>query len=217
MTHALIGWAIAHVGPTDRTTRLWCVIASVIPDVDGLGLLLGPQTGAYERFHHALAHNLVFGAFVTVVAARWLGRRPLPLLLVFLAFASHLIGDYFGSGPGWPLWPYWPLSDREYLNARAWPFVSWQNNVVGFTMVAIGLLIAFHRGRTPLEFVHEGLERSVVDALELRARPAACAVCAARATARCHRCRRALCPPHAGSASYRALLCLACRPPRATP
>lgn len=139
------------------------------------------------------------------------GRRPLALSLVALAFASHLVGDYFGSGPGWALWPYWPLSGREYLNPHAWPFVSWQNNLVGVAVVALGLVIAVRRGRTPLEFVHAGLEQSVVDALDLRARPAACARCASRATARCHRCRQALCAPHAAGTGYRALVCLACR------
>lgn len=202
---------VAHLAPTDRATRLWCVIASLAPDVDGLGLLLAPRSDAYERFHHALAHNLLFGAVLTLVGARWVGPRPLPLLLLFAAFVSHLVGDYFGSGPGWALWPYWPFSDREYLNPHAWPFVSWQNNLVGFTAVAVGLWIAVRAGRTPLQFVHSGLDRSVVDALQLRLRPAACTTCGARATARCHRCRRPLCESHRGTASYRTMICAGCQ------
>jgi len=186
------------------------VIASLAPDLDGLGLLFGQHSGLYERFHHVLLHNLLFGALLTLASARWIGWRASSLVLVFGSFVAHLVGDYFGSGPGWALWPFWPVSDREVLNPNAWAFVSWQNNLVGCAAVAFSLVIAIRAGRTPLEFIHLGLDRSVVDALQLRVRPATCAVCARRATARCHDCRRAVCPPHVGAPSYRRLVCVGC-------
>ncbi len=34
-------------------------MASLAPDVDGLGLLFGPE--AYGRYHHRLTHNVLFG------------------------------------------------------------------------------------------------------------------------------------------------------------
>lgn len=88
---------MAHLGPTDRATRFWCVLASIAADVDGLGLLFGPQ--AYLRYHRLFGHNLLYGLGVTLVAARWVGWRPRALGLIYVAFLSHLVGDYFGGGP----------------------------------------------------------------------------------------------------------------------
>ena len=179
------------------------MIASVVPDVDAAGIVLGLEAGAYETYHHLLAHNLLFGAGVTLVAGRAVGWRPLSLLLVFAAFLSHLVGDYFGSGPGWALWPLWPFSNLELMCECAWNLFSWQNSLIGVSAVALALWIAVARGRTPLELVKPTLDRTVVDALQLRVRAAACVVCATRATARCQACRRALCGTHsAGSATH---------------
>ena len=99
---------MACLGRADRSTRLWCVVASLAPDLDGLSLLFGLD--AYARYHHLVLHNLLFGILVTLVSASWVGLRPFSLGLVFLAFLSHLVGDYFGSGPGWGLWPYQGVS-----------------------------------------------------------------------------------------------------------
>ena len=208
LVHGLIAWALAHLVATDRRTRLWCVIAALVPDLDGLGIIFGPQV--YQRYHHVLTHNVFFGLAVTVVSARWIGRRPAALVLVLASFLSHVVGDYFGSGEGWSLWPFWPLSSFEVLNPHAWPFVSWQNNVIGFTSVAVTLIIAVRWGRTPLEFFSPGLDRSVVDALRLRVRATPCATCESRATARCHACGRAVCRQHVATPTYRHLVCAGC-------
>ena len=58
-------------------------------------------------------HNLLFGMVVTLLSARWIGWKAGQLLLVFAAFLSHLVGDYFGSGPGWGISPYLPFSSVE--------------------------------------------------------------------------------------------------------
>ena len=185
---------MAHLGPADRPTRLWCLVASLAPDVDGLGLLFGPA--AYGRYHHRLTHNLLFGVAVTLLSVRWVGLRALPLGLVFLAFLSHLVGDFFGSGPRWPLWPFLPFSDISLLCACQWDLVSWQNTLITIVAMAVTLGLAIRDGRTPLEFVHAGLERTVVDTLQLRAHPAPCAECPTRASVRCHACDRLLCEGH---------------------
>ncbi|MFZ1057971.1 MAG: metal-dependent hydrolase [Candidatus Rokuibacteriota bacterium] len=96
MTHALLGWAVAQLGRADRATRFWCLVASLAPDLDGLFLLY--SEAAYQRYHHLLAHNLLFGILATLASIRWVGVRLLPLTLVFSAFLSHLVSDYFGSG-----------------------------------------------------------------------------------------------------------------------
>lgn len=198
---------LANVLRADRPTRSWCLVASLAPDLDGLGLVFGARI--YEAFHHVLAHNLWFGAGLVAVSARWVGARALPLATVFLAFGAHLVGDYYGSGWGWALWPLWPVSSFEVMNPTAWPFVSWQNNVIGATFLAATIGIAIRPGRTPLEAVLPRIDRAVVDALQLRIRRLACATCGARARARCAGCRAPACPQHATGAAL-APRCPAC-------
>lgn len=95
------------------SARTWCLLASLAPDIDGLSLLFGQD--AYADYHHYLLHNVMFGAAVTAISARWIGARPVSLALVFVAFVLHLAGDDCGSGPGWPLWPFLPFADTMYL------------------------------------------------------------------------------------------------------
>lgn len=204
-----MGWIVAHLGPTDRATRAWCVLASVTADLDGLGVLFGPE--AYLRYHRVFGHTLLFGAGVTLLSARWVGLRPRALGLVFLAFLSHLVGDYFGGGPGWPLWPFQPFADTRLLCPCQWDLVSWQNTLI--TVVAIGatLAIGVRHGRTPLEFVHAGLERIVVDTLRLRWRAAPCTWCPAWASLTCHACGRPTCERDVASWRRLRVRCRACR------
>ncbi len=184
-------------------------MASLAPDVDGLGLLFGPE--AYGRYHHRLTHNLLFGVLVILSSARGVGWRPVPLGLVSLAFLSHLVGDFFGSGPRWPLWPFLPFSDISVLCACQWDLVSWQNTLITIVAMVLTLWLALRHGRTPLEFVHAGLERIVVDTLRLRRHPAPCARCPRRSSLRCHGCARFLCEAHVASWRRFHVLCGECR------
>lgn len=203
-----MGWAIAHAGPEDRATRFWCLTASLIPDIDGISLLGGVE--CYQRWHHILAHNVLFGAMVVAVSTRWIGLRPWPLTLVAASFLSHLVGDYFGSGPGWSIHPYLPFNSTEYLCAYAWELASWQNFAITLVVGAIALEVAFRKGRTPLEFIHAGLERSLVDTLRLRRFPKGCAGCGAPARGICAGCGRPICSAHIKGWKSLTLRCADC-------
>ena len=144
------------------------MLASLAPDLDGLSLLFG--LAAYGRYHHLLAHNLLFGAIVTLVSARWVGLRPGRLALVFAAFLSHLVGDYFGSGPGWSLWPFLPFSNKFFLFEHAWDISGWQNIVITIAALAIALWVAVRDGRTPVELLSVATDQKVVDAIRHRTR-----------------------------------------------
>jgi len=157
---------VAHCARVDRRTRLWCLIASVVPDLDGLTLLAG--LAAYGTYHHVLTHNLAFGLVVTAVSAVWVPRRARDLALVFAAFCSHLIGDYFGSGPGWGLQPFLPFSNRFFLFEHAWELGGWQNMLITVIAIGVALVIAVRAGRTPLEFIHARTDHAIVDALRAR-------------------------------------------------
>lgn len=211
--HALVGWAVAHVRAPDRSTRLWCVLASVVPDLDSAGLLFGWD--AYERYHHVLLHNVPFGVLVTAISARWVGLRPLPLLSVFLAFLSHLVGDYLGSGAGWGISPYLPFSPVEYVYTMTPRDILLPNLIVTVAAVVAAVLIAARHGRTPLEFVHPAAERLVVDTIQLRARATPCGRCETRARVRCWTCHEAVCATHAEPARQLRPRCRTCASPPA--
>jgi hypothetical protein len=184
------------------------VLASLAPDLDGFGILFGPFV--YERFHHVLCHNLLFGVLVTLVSVRWIGIRIGPLALVFASFVAHLVGDYFGSGPGWGISPYLPFSSYEYLNPSAWNLASWQNTLIGACAIAGVLLIAVRNGRTPLGFFSTSLDAVVVDAIRMRWVVTACRWCAERAYARCLTCRGPVCATHVAKTVRLRALCAEC-------
>lgn len=215
VTHGLLGWTIAHVGRGDRPTRFWCLVASVIPDLDGISIVFG--VSAYQQWHHVIAHNLLFCGMVVAVAARWIGLRPVPLFLVAASFVSHLVGDYFGSGPGWAIQPYLPFSDATYLCDYAWELASWQNFVITLIVGAVALRVAVVLGRTPLEFVHSGLERAVVDTLRLRGDPKACTACPSRAGVLCQSCNSPLCAKHVATYKGFSPRCIPCVSPATAP
>ena len=141
---------------------------------------------------------------------RWVGVRLLPLTLVFSAFLSHLVGDYFGSAPGWELWPLLPFSNISVSCGCAWNLVSWQNTLITLAAIAIALWAGAHRDHAPLKFIHSGLERAGVNTLQLRWALVLCHWCSARGAVRFQGCHRALCPAHIASRNRFRLLCPEC-------
>jgi hypothetical protein len=160
-THILSGWVIGNAFPLSPRERLFCMIAATIPDLDGLGILFGKD--AYDRWHHVACHGLPFCVLVSTVLAILARRRLGPSLLLFLLFALcfhvHLVMDYYGSGPGWPIVYFWPFSDFKFVNWQAWELSSWQNQVAAAVLLLITVAIAWPARRTPLEVLMPSLDR----------------------------------------------------------
>lgn len=205
-----MGWSIAHLGRADRPTRSWCLIASIIPDADGLTLLGGVEF--YRTYHHVLAHNLLVGTLVTLAATRWTGIAIRPVLLTAVSFLAHLVGDYFGSGPGWGIQPFLPFDAALFLCPFAWELNAWPNVLLTVILGADALRIVSRHDRTPLESIHHGLERTAVDYFRLARERSPCALCDAQARVRCHACGRPVCPDHLGSRWSLVPRCATCRP-----
>ena len=163
-TYILSGWAVGNLLPFGPRERLFCMIASSAADLDGLGIVFGRE--AYWDYHHVLGHNLLF---TTVVAAALAllsspGKRLLGGVTYFALGHLHLLLDYLGSGPGWPICYWWPLRRGHgscWLNPDAWPFHSWQNQSAGLAMIAITVAIALVARRTPLEALMPELDRKL--------------------------------------------------------
>ena len=166
-THVLSGWCVANLFPLSPTQRLAAMIVAAAADVDGLGILFGQET--YWRFHHTFGHNVAFGLILSAVSAYRSGKRVSIFLLYISLFHLHLLMDFFGSGPGWPIVYFWPFS-RHALDNRpwSWAFYSWQNITTAFGLVAWTGVIAFRCGRTPLEIVMPNLDRQLVHMLRRR-------------------------------------------------
>jgi hypothetical protein len=161
-THLLSGWCAANLLPLNARERLGCMIAASAADIDGLGIIFGRESAAYWDYHHKLAHNLPFALLLAGVLAIFATRRMLAFI-VYLALAHlHLLMDYFGSGPNWPIDYLWPFSTWHITNDAAWPFYSWQNMAIALSLLAWTIWIAFRRGRTPIELLAPRLDRAFV-------------------------------------------------------
>jgi hypothetical protein len=147
---------------------------------------------------------------VTAIGVRWVGRRAVPLALVFAAFASHLVGDYCGSGAGWPLWPFLPFAGTMVLCEGAWSLSSWQNTTITAVALGLTLWIAVRRGYTPLETFAPATDRVVVGALRLRFSTVPCVACGARAWFHCAACAAPVCDTHGRVARRLARRCQTC-------
>jgi inner membrane protein len=165
-THIMSGWCVGNWLSLTARQRLCCMIATSIADLDGLSILFGQE--AYWNWHHKLCHNLAFAVLISTVLTIWSSSRFFGFV-VYLAFAHlHLVLDYFGSGPGWPLYYLWPFSSDYIVNRNAWEFYSWQNITAAAVLFVLTLFIAVRCGRTPLENIMPNLDKEIVRWLRRR-------------------------------------------------
>lgn len=101
-THAAAGGALAAIAeahPSAATVGVAAVCA-MLPDVDGIGYLLGIPYGAVFG-HRGLLHSLCFALLVAAAVTLLFFRRRAPLLhllLFFVAAASHGVLDAMTDG-----------------------------------------------------------------------------------------------------------------------
>src|SRR3954470_6481050 len=100
-THIMSGWGVANLFNLTARERFFCMAAASVEDIDGLGLVMGFNSDAYQNYHHTLGHNLTFILMVAAMFTIFSVHRIKPLLLYIALGHLHLVMDYFGSGPGW--------------------------------------------------------------------------------------------------------------------
>jgi inner membrane protein len=160
ITHLLGSW-LAAAGLTDnpRDRRL-VTMAGVLPDLDGLGLLLDlpnrllgrPETFYYAQYHHFLLHG-VFGALALAGLAALLARHRGRVALAALAVVHlHLLCDLAGSrGPSpsdlWPIYYGAPFTgDPMWVWQGQWRLDGWLNRVISVLLLGWAMAIAVRRG-----------------------------------------------------------------------
>ena len=159
-THILSGWVLGNLFPLTPRERLGAMIAATVPDLDGLGIVFGER--AYQDWHHVACHNLPFCLIACGVLAALSRRIGIGLIGLFLLYGAlfhlHLLMDYYGSGPGWPIVYLWPFSSFKFVNWQSWELSSWQNTLAAGVLLAITIGIAAMRKLTPLEVLMPSLD-----------------------------------------------------------
>lgn len=170
-THILSGWCLANCLPLSPRQRLGCMVAAVIPDLDGLGIVFGTESDAFQNYHHLLGHNLPFALFSCGLLALAGPRRAMSFVIYLAMFHVHLVMDYFGSGAGWRIYYLWPISRWNVVNFNGWDFYSWQNILAAAILLVWMVAIAAWKRRTPLEAIMPDLDRQLVNLISRRAAP----------------------------------------------
>lgn len=165
IVHAELSW-LTGVRLPSRRDRLLVTLAGVIPDADGLTLLLGEEQ--YSRWHHVVTHGLVAAVAFAALFALLAERKAAVGALALVAFHLHLLCDLAGSGPGWPLTYLWPFTREELSWSGQWDLASWQNSVIGLGATLLVLACAVWFGRTAVELFSLRADRAVVTALRRR-------------------------------------------------
>jgi len=164
-THLMSGWCAASVLDLTPRERFLCMAAATLPDLDGLGAVMGPDSDAFQNYHHLLCHNLLF-VTIAAIGLAMISRHRIKSFLLYVALGHvHLLMDYFGSGPGWGVAYFWPFSNVSYKTDLAWEFFSWQNTLAASALLAWVIVIAFRQRRTPVELITPDLDRRIVNLL----------------------------------------------------
>lgn len=151
LTHGMIGWIISSPLET-RRGRVFVSIASVIPDLDGAGIII--SLDYYGRYHHIFGHNIFLGIILSICSFIFSKTEKLKTAcLVFLSFNTHVLGDLLGSGAAWGIPYFWPLDKTIYDFAPPfqWELDSWQNLVVTALCIIIIAVIGIRKDRTIVE------------------------------------------------------------------
>src|SRR5271170_799787 len=98
LTHLLASWIVAANTTDNLRDRRLGTLAGVVPDLDGLGIVLDVAKGSwangpwyyYPTYHHWLAHGLPAALLCSAVLAAFGRRRWQVFGLAFIVFHLHL-------------------------------------------------------------------------------------------------------------------------------
>ena len=174
VTHFLTGWVFANCAKLKPRDRAIVTLASVVPDLDGLGIVpeLLTRNSSHPLLSPFLAHARVCigcsrRAFV-LATQRWKTG-----LLALLSFHLHLVEDLLGArGPDgyqWPI-PYLkPFSSTLQLTWQGqWQLNAWPNIAITIVLLGTTLWLAWRRRFSPLEMISARLDSAFVEALRHR-------------------------------------------------
>ena len=159
-THLLASWIIAARTTDNLRDRRLVTLAGVLPDLDGLGIVIDIANGSFARghcfyypaYHHWLMHGLPAALLCSAILAAFGRRRWHVFWLAFIVFHLHLLCDLVGSrGPDatdyWPIFYFGPLSQHPmWIWKHQWGLDSWPNRVITLILFGWALWLAVRRG-----------------------------------------------------------------------
>jgi len=180
LTHLLASWIVAAKTTDNLRDRRLVTLAGVLPDLDGLGLMLDYARGAltsgkyyyYQTYHHWLTHGLPAAVVCSALLAALGRRRWRVFWLALLTFHLHLLCDLAGSrGPDkgdiWPIFYFGPLSQHPMWYWKyQWPLDGWQNKVIFMALFAWSLEIAVKKGDSFVGVFNHRCDRVFVGVLQ---------------------------------------------------
>lgn len=159
------GWCLGNLFRLNARERFLCMLASTLPDVDGIGKLADffSQSEFYFDYHHVLCHNLLAGLIMSLILTLFSQSRVKSFLIYLGLFHIHMLMDYFGSGPLWEIYYLWPFRRKGMMTDYAWEFFSWQNILTALALLVWTVIIVIKKHRTPLEYIMPKLDRQIVE------------------------------------------------------
>jgi inner membrane protein len=179
--HLLASWLLANGAGLERRERRLVALAGVLPDLDGLGVLVdigngwrGTESDFFSKYHHLYGHNLMTGLGLSLGMSLLATKRRLLVFGLSLAtFHLHLLCDLVGSkGPDgyqWPIWYLFPFDKTyQWIWRGQWDLNAWPNLVLLFAMF-IGAVVWSSRQRYSfIEVISVRLDRAIFAALDRR-------------------------------------------------
>ncbi len=154
-------------------------LAGILPDADGLGLLVDGLTRAlgwkktfyYQNYHHYLLHGVFGGLLITAFLVLFAHRKWRVAILALLVFHLHLLCDLVGSrGPApvdlWPIFYFGPFTkDTMWIWKGQLPLDAWPNQLLTVCLFAWALWLAVQRGYSFVGVFSRRLDRIFVEVL----------------------------------------------------
>lgn len=179
LTHLFGSWIIATKATDNPRDCRLVALAGILPDADGLGLVLDLANSAlgrkathfYEHYHHYLLHG-AFGAVVLTLALTCFARRRGRVaMLSLIVFHLHLLCDYVGSrGPSpedlWAIFYFGPFDkDPMWVWKGQWRLDGWQNKLVFLGVFVWSIKLALARGHSVVGVFNRRADAVVVGVL----------------------------------------------------
>jgi hypothetical protein len=176
-----MGWAVANSVPSlNQRERAMVTWASVVPDLDGLGIVAEKLTQHsrhpllwWSGYHHVLGHNVGFALVVAAIAARFAKQKIKVAFLVLISFHLHLLADLAGArgpdGEQWPIPYLLPFSNQVQLTwSGQWALNAWPNLAITAVLLGTAVWLARARGFSPLEMLSTKADAALVGTLRAR-------------------------------------------------
>ncbi len=175
----LLRWISAAKTPDNTRDCRLVTLAGIVPDVDGLGLIVDfateslglKQTHLYGEYHHYLLHGVLGGVLITAFLTCFARHRWRVALLALLVFHLHLLCDFAGSRGPSPadLWPIYYLGPFTQNPTWVWKgqlrLDGWFNRYFSAALFLWSLWLAVSLGHSVLGVFNRRADRVFVGVL----------------------------------------------------